>query len=796
MNLTPRQERLFSLHYFLFCVGVTDKYRIPSAISELVVLTDAGNLLLVEVKKILPDVDVNAVYFGFLLDLTHKEFWLDAEKTDIDGLYALFDHMLFTNQLYIPWIFGRDLYDNYHRLFTEAKKNLDEIETKDLLANSPKGVIQVGNLLAGPFGIVDDVKFNRAILNSHKIPLWHCSDTGCEALHNVEIDISPIPEIEIAGTISDIAFDLLGEGEDWYAIYKETFPSTRDYYNSDVVADIGAMLISCFGMVELRCLTGKLLISHSEYIRSKIKHRGNIKTLFQNSGILISSKLTKEQCLQIILLLNDDEIIKALEELIHVGEIKVPPEEIRSPKLGGKGANIWLGMYSEISQYGFRQVSSSFPDIAIAISRLRNLVIDFYETRGIPESSLMHLLRFQVGNTVKQKLDNYINEGDPSAVLKELISIHDKGLFQCVEYLKFGYAPPLRNSNDEDILIKKILWKLGFSVPLYRSSHTVFVERLDLLLKVSRSMVNSSESERDRARSAGVNLFVSLEEILDLALAYTSWLFLSDHFAITRLGFDVNSGRAVAVKYLNGAKLGSEKLSLRADGKNTLFPLIEGFSVLAKKIQSLRQKKDKRYLRDISGFPGHAGVTKLENFPFLHTMFLFDMDESELDACIIALNAIPKALRDGNVCDVRNRLEHKREDFPSAEEIEGCCNVISDSIDLLLNHSFYPMDYYHAETIIDKYGRRKEKYENSKGDSIFVSWPLRHMLSYSPPDLGPMAINKNIHIGDSSDIFIAKIVATSDYANMWQDYPKRISASVEDSSNVEAYKVTEKNIEI
>lgn len=533
-------------------------------------------------------------------------------------------------------------------------------------------------------------------------------------------------------------------------------------------------------------------MAHSTYLRANLRLRGATAALFKNSSSVIASKLSREQCLQMVLLLDDKVIIDALEKLLQDGLISIPNAEVRTPRLGGRGPSGWLGMYSEISQFGYRRVSSSFPDITIAIARLRKMILAFYEERKLGDSTLLHLLRFSNGGSASQKLDDYIRRSDPRTVLQELISIHDKGLYQCLDHLKFGFAPESKCVEDEAALINKILWKLGFSVPSHSSVHGTFKNRLDALLSSSRDVTNSSEAARERTRSAAVNLFVSLEEILDMGLSYSSWLFLSDHFGRTRFRFKVTEGRMIAAKHLSGKKLGgTTKLELKKDGKNTLYPLIEGLRVLAEHITILHKKSARKFLRALDDEPGYAGKNALEEFPFAHTVFLYDLSEADIATCAGVLMKASAVLRDGNICDIRNRLEHKREDFPSRDEVEQCCNAVSIAIGYLVDSGLCPVEYYRAETRTDTFGRVVHVFENYGGQRVSLNCFPSHLLSYNPPSDGPIAITPSVHIGDSADIFYADIVNVSEYVEMWRDYPKRrepagISAAIPVATSVPA----------
>ena len=86
-------------------------------------------------------------------------------------------------------------------------------------------------------------------------------------------------------------------------------------------------------------------------------------------------------------------------------------------------------------------------------------------------------------------------------------------------------------------------------------------------------------------RASGVNFFVSLEEVLEHSLAFSAYALLNDHYASDdqyRFKCSLSDAREFMVSQLDGRAMGSGRpVQLDPTGRNTLYPLIHGFGVLA-----------------------------------------------------------------------------------------------------------------------------------------------------------------------------------------------------------------------
>ena len=115
---------------------------------------------------------------------------------------------------------------------------------------------------------------------------------------------------------------------------------------------------------------------------------------------------------------------------------------------------------------------------------------------------------------------------------------------------------------------------------------------------------------------------------------------------------------------LNGQRLGSnEPLVFDPNGKNTLYPLVQGFALLARVCSETIEDGSGTLKRPKNELPGYHNKTEIDLFPFLHKVLILDLTKSDRDRMIESLQEITATLEESQVCNLRNRLEHKRSLF-------------------------------------------------------------------------------------------------------------------------------------
>lgn len=327
---------------------------------------------------------------------------------------------------------------------------------------------------------------------------------------------------------------------------------------------------------------------------------------------------------------------------------------------------------------------------------------------------------------------------------------------------------------EEERLVERILWKLGFDIGLYPPHQRLLWDRLEKLLETARTYATYDEYDRESIRSAGVNFFVSLEEILDYSLSFATWALLSDHYGVTKFRCDFDEARRFMASRLNGLRLGSnDPLEFDAGGKNTLYALIQGFAVLAELCSGMIGGRNRGLIRPENELPGYYRKTEIELFPFLHKALILDLREGDRDRIIGLLREITATLETAQVCSIRNRLEHRRKDFPTQAEIERACSAVADTVSNMEAAGLCPLIYLYAGRTVDQYGRSVVMFKDYRGREIPVRRPSQYDLCGLPSLRRPQIIVACMHIGDSSELLRFKFEEISDYVEMWRGYPKR-----------------------
>lgn len=107
---------------------------------------------------------------------------------------------------------------------------------------------------------------------------------------------------------------------------------------------------------------------------------------------------------------------------------------------------------------------------------------------------------------------------DPNRIVKELIFDNQSYVEKAHEILKYGAFWLSASVHEEENLIERILWKLGFESKPDQPNHRLLSERLSNFSDIAKKYNSKNEKDRELIRSAGVNFFVSLEEILSNSL--------------------------------------------------------------------------------------------------------------------------------------------------------------------------------------------------------------------------------------------------------------------------------------
>lgn len=758
---------LFSM-LFLFKNSIKVKNYTPSnSYGNAICLTPYGNEWFNKLRENLSDLSDEELKFSLLYTLYHRDLFIDLKKIDINQILDVFTSEIKGGKIKFPDSYNRSLYDKYFILFTDHFETLSFENTQKLIKGTPNGVFQMYNLIVGPLGVlISDEK--RYFPPQIKIPLCHCRDPSCTSIHISKLATWNYKSSEV---LAYLIKNLLkkSKSSEFVSFYSKIITNPLIFYDDFHLIHLLPLLSVAFNEEEIRLILCNIIKNNSKEIRQKIPRNKRFDSIFSNSPSKIVIELTKNECLQIILTMSNEDIIYNIEFLLDENVLKIPFYEVRNPWVShDKNA---FDCTTQISRYGVRSISKQG---GIGMLRLKRLVKQLY----FNENDIDRLdwnLRNVAGENIYEKLDYLINQDDPRKIIREYIFSSKKNLEHTFENLKYGRFLIPTNKEEENELLERILWKLGFRIQNFPKTMEIFWKRLKKFLNTARTNKTYSEIDKEMIRSAGVNLFVSIEEILEKALSFCTWMFLSDHFRGTKYKFNSDYAQTFMVSKLNGRLYNSEELiNFDSEGRITLFPLVQGFKILADLCENLLNEED-QYSCLESELPGYFGKTEILSCPFTHKLFLFDINKQDCNRFLCFLREITLLIDKSPLYKVRNGIDHKRTDetFPIQEEIEEVCDIIKSLVEKMEVTGVFPLIYLLKEKNQDQYGRIMIKLTNYKGMEILFYDPSQFDGCMLPEYDEPLIIVPWIHIGNSAENIRYKYEEISEYSKFWHDYPKK-----------------------
>lgn len=623
-------------------------------------------------------------------------FLLDLEQSKIDSLITFLNIKISERTVLYPYIYGRLLYDKAYRIFDEPPRNLTLDQTLSLLADTPVGICQYAHWLVGPLGVIR-AESSRLIPFSNSIPLWHCENYLCSSLHTSTLSSAELTPRGISAAFRKAQRKEAG-GEDPLLdfVFSRLSPDTYmdDFWPSDLPSLIG----NAFTMNELGSLASELLRNTGRQLLERVP---NLIPERAGSRSELPQQLSEHELVQLILACSDDAIMAALDETIGSRAILIPDSEVRDAVF--KPPKTWQNVRCQCSSLGVRVIGSH--SMTIPLARLKRLVM-FLHREPKAQKDLVWILRKSPGDTAEEKLENYINVTSPAEVVAKFVFASPEALRTSLEHIRAKHLPLPTNETEERTFIDVMLWKIGFPRTSFISQLEAFRDRLTQFRAIALVKQSSGEKWKEQVRSVGVNFFVSLEEVLDISLAFATWLLLADYPSEV-YKFNVRRARQLAASSLSGLVSTSQgPVVYNPSGRNTLFPLLTLFSALEKHLKDLLAGDHAEYLKpetEIAFFAHEEG--SLQSFPYRHRHFLFDGSSTDIDRALNLIEDFPKSLFGADVLTVRNNIPHISALFPSREQIEGCCAVVEEQIDKLEAFGLLPLVYGTNRVETDKYLR-------------------------------------------------------------------------------------------
>ncbi|MEK7400487.1 MAG: hypothetical protein AAB116_26380 [Candidatus Poribacteria bacterium] len=756
-----RLELAYNLRTFIIYAIYPNDYLASPNWQDSIVLTESGQALLEFARPGKKKIQINDIYMALFLHLYYHELLIDVENTNLDLIRSTLNDELLNFRIHLPYRYGRLLYDKFNNTVQSNRiESLDAEESIELLKDTPQGVYQMGKILSGPFGLLTSQE-TRFLPPSSRIPLWHCSDTGCSAIHHVELDQSPVPISDAFHCMSDLAEKQMGPKSEWeialMLMYKhEQYQFGRPYY------DLPALLADAVLDNERTNLLAFALDSENGLLlRNVIGSAPRRKNLAEGTSNQVSTRLTESEQLQILLLLKDFDLVGLIDEYVSEGKIQIPHSEIRRPK--ATPPSPYSRNYStELLSFGIRSIRGN-PLISLA-----SAIWSAYENQN-----LLDELKWKLGKSpTRNSLMDYISKS-PEEAIRDLVISSEPITLELSKRLNIK----IPDYATKDYIIKSFLWKFGFGLPRYNDEYSRLRERLELFNNILME-TNSikTESDRQAIRSVGVNLFVSVEYFIGQLISYNIWLLSSDHFEVTR--FQYNSHSAFdSVKRTLGEEINLDdyRAIWNENGVNTLGTLMAYLQKSLKWMLLLPNQEKDVIKRPKEGFPHYADDPEMF-FPFRHTEMWADCEPSELDSFIDKYKKIVDQLNKSNLASIRNGLDHRRDDvsFPSINGMIECVKKLQEAFDLTDNNRFIPKEFWLNSYSFNRFGREQYIYYDYMNRDLQLNGPnpiinKESLQTFDSPIL--IAPGNLLDLPNSSLIF--GISEDSAYSKYWSGYPRR-----------------------
>jgi hypothetical protein len=728
---------------------------------DVVPLSMAGEQFLSEACNSGIDFPAPLGHFTLFRIFYHHDLLVDYEKIDLSRLTRLIQQAHQSGKGRWLYVFGNTLYHKFNDTYDGNRTDSLDAELSELLvAGTSQGVFQVGNILSGPLGLIESLE-DRTVPPTLRLPLWHCSDTGCQTRHLVRIQQHKNRCAACLKAYIRFALDRFGPAAEWAGPLlwngrdrAARWPTGRPYY------DLPAVIGDCMIGTEREALCRRALRSaHNPRLAAILNETKSIRDRPEK----VASILVPEEQHQLLLVLPDRDLIDLIDELIHGRDIKIPPSELRRPKTYAYGRS--NDTKSELSSLGLRSTGHP-PIIELAAS-----IWQTYKRLGATDD-LAWRVRGHGGTSVRHSVMDFIRVHGPETAVRELILPSREVTTSLGEALNLRIHP----GEEECEACRRFLWKFGFTLARYEDEYTILRNRIaEFRERVLQIPLQPDEHECARVRSVGVNLFVSVEQFLENLLCYNVWLLSSDHFTGTKFLY-TKQDAVVAVSRLLGPEIesGVQVLRWSKAGENTLGVLLaylQAFCNWLKNRPSADRSPVERSKRD---YP-HYAADELWIFPFEHTALWADIPAEVLAAYAGTFDKICAQVAQAEFPAVRNGLDHKREEggFPDADKMLACVSRLQQIVDTADSRRLVPKLFWGVKSESDTNGNVCDSFADYKNMTVSLFSPSPVLSSPGTSFGVPYIIAPYDFLNQPNSTLVFRVSPRTEYREYWKNYPRR-----------------------
>lgn len=726
---------------------IRDSFSVPSSITGALALTDSGRDMK---SRLIRQEEVPSLEAHLMCGLTlgHDSLFIDVEATDANRLRAVISDQIVSGKIRFPFVFGRRLYDYFAAQFDEEKDRLSNEETIQLLDAIPTGVFQYGRYVVGPSGL-RETEYGRLLQFTSRVPAFHCDDPVCRELHSVHLSTGHSASINSErGKLERILRSLPSPSADWAGLANQITQLEESYFGNSWTAPMITLVGDCLSDGELETLHSFLVKRHQ-----------------------MPPFASREQFLEELLVnFSDNVIASALDVLVQDEAIKVPVGEVRRPVSTSHQRSGVFRLQPQLGKNGVRFVSG---DPGLPILRERDLFRRIYLDAGTAEK---HELDWQLrgidGVSLEVRLDEYLRTQSPATALTRLVLSGNASAIAASELVGAG---DFDGASDEEI-ISRLLWKLGFDDRDPHDLHFQFWRQHERLVASVQSWLGAGADDAADFKGKASAYFSELEGLLEEALAFASWALLYDHTSSPRrFIYTPDRDRSVGLELLDrfvrsesAAKSGER---LRYTGSLTMYPLLRGFGVLGRVLQSVESKAP-TYARAAADFPKYASATALQHFPFKSTLPFIDIAPHSRERIVQGFEQIEELLQQGRVDSVRNDFSHYRRTSPEVAKMAETLEAVARAVRVIENLGFGLNLFSPAGETSDKWGRKVVRFDGPRSLTHSISRPSSLQWAGLPSLRANQFLVRAASFDDANEVLRFEHGYSSEFSAMWSDYPK------------------------
>lgn len=755
--------RISNVSEFLGHCILRESYKIPDDLSNAVTLTEYGSRTQQELitKHHVPPKEAKILC---LLSVAYTTPLVDVAATNLDGLFESISHQMTNQDIHFPFTFGRELYDRYTHLFNYGRSTLNYQDTLELLAGTSAGVFQLADRTIGPFGVLGGAP-ERFLPPQLRLPLYHCSDLGCDTLHRVRLSsdaYAPINEHR-----DKLARLLVKESPDpwpWGELIADLELDKAEDFDDFSLATLIPLLGDALSEAELRLLLEDRLDHDAGAFRSRLQSLG-----LRGKASEISQDLGRAQLMQLLLLCSDRELAQAVDRLVRAGTIHIPEGEIRTPVTNAHRTSGTFRLQVQLGHWGHRVQSM---DSDVGQLRLKRLVASLYQP-GDPgeEAELSWQIREVDGVSPQAKLEEYARSFDPDRIVRRLVFARKANVLAACEQLHVEDPFGL----DDEALTASVLWKLGFTPPDSVDDSLRFWQLHERLKQLAQSAGVSALIDDEAVRALASNYFVMLEKFLDDSLRFATWALTVDHHSASRpYSYSPDVDGLAALRRLDEYEAdrdsGPERLVLGE--KPSLYGLVRGFGSLAGLLKEHLRESDS-HRRSEEDYPDFSRYSDLKRFPFVHTIPFLDLIPEARDKIIARLKEVSKGLHAADVNGVRNDQLHFRRSSTDIDRLIHCLGAIELAARNLEDSGFTRLLYRVQGRTGDSWGRRIVTLRDTRGSEISIARPSQYDWLNLPAVGSPQYLMTTARFAEPNEFLRFSPASGSDFARYWSEYPRR-----------------------